>query len=669
MINSYLYSSRNRRALMKKIVVVLLFSVLVIFNNTVFAEEEIKEAEQEEGHVYHFPVIKPEFFGLLGYRSVSLSGSAAKAGEFEYLHSSIAAGTEIRLYPFPQRLHLEADMLNKKDYFIDMGYAYKDMVLFRLTDRSLFHNLTSIDLQGLLKQINDAGKTYGITVDIKNVFLRFKTPDFPLHVYLDGRFLNKYGNKQQVFDGGAGNISGRIRTSESRYIDWEMKDITIGTNAHLGPVEVDISHGEQRFDAKGGRISSTNYTASTSPVRAAGIYPRNLIPDTEASTNTLKLHTSYTGRLVASATLSKTEKENKDSGAKADYFSGSADVTYTPYTFLAFVARYKHRETELENPTTIPAGYLGYSAYTTARTGIRHSLSSKTDTLYGLARYRPFSGLGMNAEYTYERTERENADEWKIAGNTTRKNITLSANARLMKKLTLKAKYSHQDTDNPPHNNIPNQSNSGSIAATWTPLNWASAMLSYNVAKEKKHGLHFVNSAGAFTAVNAENRTARRERLLGSLSFMPFKNFSITPSYAYIYSRIMQDIVYNDTAGVPQLDKNVPYKDTAYSYALSMNYMPQKNFNINADANQTKGKGTFYPGIANALRPVSVASFSELKIKETGYSIGSSHTMKGDWTMGVKYRYSSFRDMIDNPYDDSRNGIVRIILLTLSKKF
>ncbi|MFA4827858.1 MAG: MtrB/PioB family outer membrane beta-barrel protein [Thermodesulfovibrionales bacterium] len=662
---------------MKKILI-LLFSVLVILNSSVFAEET--ETTGTEAEIYHFPEIKPEFYGFMGYRLVSPGGSE-KAGEFEYLHSSPVIGGEIRAFPFPHRLHLEADVLNKKDYFIDMDYAYKDLVLFRGINRTLFHNLDNISLIDLNPAttsprvaVRDSGEKYGVDGGLSNLFLRFKTPDFPFHVYLDGRFLNKNGDMQQRFMGGAGYFTGTapavVRVSQKKHVDWSMKDITIGANSHAGPVEIDISHGEKRFDSDGDRISSESYVrATSSPVRAAGTYPHNLVPDLKSSTNTLKLHTSYTGRLVASATISQTDKKNRDSGAKADYFAGAAEVTYIPYNRMTIVARYKHREADLENPSSLPAGYLGYSAYTTSATGIRPSLSSQTDTLSGLVRYRPFTRLGLNAGYTYEQTERKNDDVWKMTGKTTRRDVTLSANARLMKKLTLKAKYEHRDIHNPAHNTQPNRSNYAGASLSWTPLNWASAMLSYNAVKEKRHDIHYVTSSGAFSAVKAENRTAFRNRVLGSVTFMLFKRLSVTPSYAYMHNRIVQDLAYNDTAGNPQLDRSVPYKDTANSYALSLNYAPKKNLDINAEASQTKGRGSFYPGISNATLPVSVASFSELKVKETVYAFGSEYRFKGDWAVGLKYRYNNFKDMIDNPYDDAKNGIARIILLTISKKW
>ena len=667
---------------MKKILI-LLFSVLFIFNSSVFAEET--ETTEAEAEIYHFPEIKPEFYGFMGYRLVNLSGSE-KAGEFEYLHSSPVIGGEIRAFPFPHRLHLEADVFNKKDYFIDMGYSYKDLVLFRGTNRTLFHNLDNISLIDLNPAtaspgvaVRDRGEKYGVEGGLNNLFLRFKTPDFPFHVYLDGRFLNKNGDMQQRFMGGAGYFTSSsaalVRTSQKKYINWDMKDITIGANSHVGPVEIDLSHGEKRFDSGGDRISSESYNracttaACTTVVRAAGTYPHNLIPDLKSSTNTLKLHTSYTGRLVAAATISQTDKKNRDSGATADYFAGSAEVTYIPYNRMTIVARYKHKEADLENPSSLPAGYLGYSAYTTSATGIRPSLSSQTDTFSGIVRYRPLAILGLNAGYTYEQTERKNDDAWKMTGKTTRRDATLSANARLTKKLTLKAKYEHQDIHNPAHNTQPNRSNYAGASLSWAPFNWASAMLSYNAVKEKRHDIHYVTSSGTFTAVDAQNRTAFRNRVLGSITFMLFKRLSVTPSYAYMHNRIVQDMTYNDTAGRPQLDRSVPYKDTANSYALTLNYAAKKNLDINAEASQTKGRGSFYPGISNTTLPVSVASFSELKVKETVYAFGSEYRLKGDWAVGLKYRYNNFKDMIDNPYDDAKNGIARIILLTISKKW
>jgi hypothetical protein len=653
-----------------KKICILLFTVIVILNTSAFAEDIEKIQTDIEVEAYHFPEIKPEILGLLGYRFLGLSGSE-KAGEYEYLHNSVIAGGEIRLFPFPHRIYLETDMLNKKDYFIDMSYAYSDLILFRGINRTLYHNLDNMKLYDLNTatsnpgiSVMDSGERYGIKAAINNIFLRFKTPDFPLHVYLDGSSFNKEGEIQQRFMGGAAYFTNNVRVSQKRRIDWEKKDITIGTNSHLGPIEIELSHNEKRFDSGNERVLSYSYASS--PVRAAGTYPHNLVPDLKSSTNTLKLHTSYTGRLVASTTLSKTDKENIDSKASADYFTGAFEVSYIPHNKLVFVARYRHRESDLNNPSSIPAGYLGYSSYTTSLTNIRPSISSDIDTFYALARYRPLKGLGINAEYTYEITDRKNAKEWELPEETTRKNFTLSANVRPMKKLTFKIKYTHQDMDNPAYNTQPNNLDRGSFSVSWSPVNWGSAMLSYSVSEEKRERIHYV---GQESTTDAENRRANRDRFLGSVTFMLLKQLSFTTSYAYIHNRILQDLIYNSTTGRDQLDRNVPYKDTAHSYGINLNYVPQKNLTINADASQTKGKGGFYPNNSAATLPISIASFSDLKIRESIYSINSEYMLNAGWTIGVKCKYNSYKDIIDNVYDDTENGIVRIVMLTLSKRW
>lgn len=645
-----------------KMFLILLFSVLFIFNSSVFAEDT--ETIETEADIYHFPEIKPEADGLLGYRLVSLGGSE-KAGEFEYLHSSPVIGVEMRAFPFPHRLHLEADVLNKKDYFIDMGYSYKDLILFRGINRTLFHNLdnlTLIDPQPTVANtdsrevfVRDAGEKYGVFADLKNVFLRLKTPDFPFHVYFDGKVYNRDSSSQHtLYSSPTATATWRGRISEKRETDLNLRDYTIGMNSHLGPVEADLSHGEKRLDVTGDKIVSNYYNKK--------LLPYGLLPDLKSSTNTLKLHTSYTGRLVASASVSSTDKENRDSGAKADYFAGSADITYVPFTTFTLVARYKHKEADLDNPLSLPAGYLGYSGFTTT-TGIKPSLSSQTDTVSGFARFRPFKGLGLNAEYTYERAKRKNSDEWNISEKTIQRNMVLSANIRPFKKLTFKTRYVHLDVSNPSYNTQPDTSDSGSISMSWNPFTWANTLLSYSIAKDKRDNLNFAGYA------EAKNRTAKRDKLLGNITFMLSDKLSVTPSYAYSHNKIKQDLLIDNTANIGQLDKDVPYKDTANSYSLNVNYAPKKNLNINADASETRGRGGFYPGKAGALQSNTIASFSVLKVKETAYSIGSDYRFRGDWAVGLKYKYNNFKDMINNPYDDAKNGIARIILLTISKKW
>ena len=656
---------------MNKILLIIL-SVLMIFSYTVSsqgAEDAGDFQEKSVDHEYKMPVIAPELYFHGGYGIVHFSGSEL-VEEYEYLHDSILLGGELRLLKFPHRFHLDIDVENSKDYSGDISYAYKDIIVFRGINNTLFHNLDNIrqiDMNtGTANpgvNIMDMGDTYGTKINMNNIFLRLKTPDFPLHVYFTGNIVDKNGDRQQRSLLGAAYFNDIVRASQKRDVDWQTRNIIIGANSHLGPVEVDISHGEKRFDVSGDKVLYDTYTAKGMgpPPRAAGVYPHNLISELKSSSNTLKLHTSYTGKLVASATFSKIDKENRDSGAKADYFIGSGAVTWMPLTKLTFLLKYRHKETDIDNPDT--SSITNRTTLTTYTYSVKNSISSVTDRVSATARYRPFSGLTLRGEYSYEHIDREANDGWEIPETTVKNIMSLSADVRIARNLKLKAKYTHKDINSPANNTEPDRSDEGKVSVSWIPVPRLSTLVSYSLAREKRADLHFIDTD------LADERYVKRDMLLGSATLLIFKDLSVTASYAYMHNRIQQDIEYHDAGGTPFIDSYVPYKDTAHNYALDLNYIPKNNITLAAGVSHTISKGAFYPDDPNITQPVSVASFSELKIKETTYSASGEYKFKHGFATGIQYRHSVFDDVLDNRYDDVKDGRAQIILLTLSKKW
>ncbi|MBI5188583.1 MAG: hypothetical protein HZA07_05875 [Nitrospirae bacterium] len=242
-----------------------------------YAEEPDEEYEVEEEitleYVYEeeVPKIKPQFKVKLGYGIVDESGSG-RAGEFDYLHSSLTGGLKLTAYPLPHRIELEYEGLNIKDFYSEIAYAYKDIFLSRLISTGLYHNLDhyyyptpyGVNLESpprvLMYNDRDSEDKYGVRVDMHYLFLRFKIPDFPLHLYLDGKLYEKEGTKQQRFlSGYHGNIE---MVSRTRSIDFRTEEVTIGTNSHLGPIEIDLSHYERNFNVKGDRVLYDNFPAT-----------------------------------------------------------------------------------------------------------------------------------------------------------------------------------------------------------------------------------------------------------------------------------------------------------------------------------------------------------------------------------------------------------------------
>lgn len=644
---------------------------------------ETLQEELVEQEVYVFPVIEPEATVYGGYRFVGLSGSK-RAEEFEYLHNSIMFGTEIRTLYFPHRFHLDIDFRNEKDFEGDLSYAYKDKMILRGTSRALFHNLENISLIDLNTSnpiltygvdSKDIGRDYGVDVRINTVSLRLKPWEFPLHFIVDGRFVDKSGTIQQRFLGGAAYFTtppafspGITRVSKKREIDWQTREYTVGGNSHLGPVEVEYSHTEKRFTAGGDRFFQDNYSVSTE--RSGGTFANNLIPDLKGRTDTLKLHSSYTGGLVAAATITKTSRENEVSRAKADYFIGAADLTWIVNPQLAFYLKYKHKDADIDNSNV---DTFGNSCSPSNKSGdiykcyIVSSISSLTDTVSGTVRYRPFTGVLLRAGYTYESVRRENAEKWELEHSTEKDTVFASADLRLIKGLTLKAKYTHKDIDHPLNNVEPNRSDEGKISLSWIPVPRISALLSYSLMKEKRNNLEFPDTE------EGDNRKTLKDRLLGSITFVVLKDLSLTATYAYMHNKVEQDLTYSFTTGVPVppifTDPLVPFTSTVNSYGLDLAYMPSKNINLNAGINHTISRGDFYPSSADLLTPVSVASFSALGMKETVFSAGGQYRLRGGVSLGMQYKYASISDVLNNPNDDVNNGNVHIAFLTLSKKW
>jgi hypothetical protein len=670
---------------MKKILSVL-FLVIMLLGARAYAQEAVSAdtdhettatGETPSEEVYQFPVIAPTGMFYGGYSLINLNGSA-RADEYEYLHDSLTFGGELRVFSFPHRLHLDLDYRNKNDYFGDIGYAYKDVVLFRGINRTLWHNLDNINLAGGFTpnanySVNpkDEGATYGVKWSMTSVSLRFKTPDYPFHVFLDGNIIDKDGTAQQRFLGGAGYFHTSsanvpvVRTSESRDVDWETKELTVGTNAHLGPVEIEYSHGEKRFDPGGNYVLADFYdTATTSSgavVRDAGTYQHNLVPDLTGSSNTIKLHTSYTGRIVASATFSKIDRENNDSGAKADYFIGAGEVTWTAATNLAVFVKYRHKEADIDNPSTVTVTNLSNPADIVTYPVIP-SISSISDIASATVRYRPFSGLTLRGEYDYDHIRRENAQEWGLPEKTEHNIASLSADMRIIRNLNLRAGYTYTDVNDPAYNVEPDHSNAGHATISWTPSQRIVTFVSYSVANEKRDDLNTVGGPAA------QNRSVLRNRATGVVTYLVTEKVSLTASYSYIHDKIHQDLVIGG-----QLQPFVPDSDIANSYGLTMNYMPTNRIDLSGGVNYTVSSGAFSLTDPTLLSPVSLAgllpSLSALKTKEIDCSVSGQYHFKNGFSAGIQYRYINFNDVLDNPWDDVQDGNVHIVLLTLSKKW
>ncbi len=649
---------------MKKNMIILV--ILMLWASPVSAQQ----ATGDKPYVTPEPSESLESFDArvgLDYRNVGKSGNP-RAGEYEYLKSSTGGALDLEWDPLPHRFVLESFVLNPKDYYGSVDYAYRDVVLFNMYTRELYHTLnhysfgTDDPLTASPSSVDkNPGDDYFMENGMSRAFIRFKTQDFPFHLYADARTIDREGTIQQRYM--RGFTGGLDRVSQSRHVDWDTKEVTVGANSHLGPLEADYSHTEKKFRMLENRVLVDTYTLPAMSV------PHNLVPDLKSSSDTMKLHTSYSGRFVASATYSRGEKNNQDSGAKTDFRNMAGDMMYMPITCLTLFVKYRHYDLDANNPDTVTVSGLGPTY------NVRDSLSSKRDLVTGIVRYRVTRSLTIKGEYTFDTVVRKpwqgdslaplqiaptpsgtGPDYWPVANRTTKGTAKLGASYRLMNKLTLRADYSAMQVSDPAYPSDPDRATSAKASLTWTPIRRVTTLVSYGGVRESRDNLSAPLAGGS--------RKADRDQALGSLTVLVGKGSSVTASYMYLKNKAAQTFTFRDAAGLATLEGGVPYADTAQVASLSVTQTLGERVQLIAEASKCSSKG-FFRTNGSVANTAGIDSLSDMRVDEDIYSAGLEMHYNKDVQGDLRYQQRLYNDKIDNTQD----GRVNTILATVSVRW
>lgn len=623
------------------------------------AEFEALLLEEEDAQIYKFPTIKPEYFLSLGYRAAGFSGSRS-TGEYEYLRSSVMFTGSVRVFRFPHRAYLMLDEKSTKDYFGDVRYAYGDTVFFRWLSRSLFHNTGKINLVDLDPDttlfevyVRDKTDDFGRRMAADTLYLRLKLPHYATHAFVDYRSVRKDGTLQQRGLLGSGYYNKAVRASWERDINWDEDIYTVGANSHLGPVEAEFSHSRKTFDP-GKQDQEDWYEANG--YRDEGTYPHHRVPRLEGTSNTLKFHTSYTGRLVASATLSAKKRENLSSGAKADYLVGSGGVTWMPVTSLTFFLKYKHLEVRRDNPEKVT---MKNAKGTYSRTyNVKPSIDSSTDTISLTGRYRPMHKLTLRGKYLYEDTGRKNAELWGVEKETKKSEVSFSADVDLPGNIDLKAGYTGRHVQNPAYNTQSNESSEGVMSLAWAPLPTISTSLSYTMGRGKREGLRYEDNVGA------TDREVKSDKVFWTGTSVLGKDLSLSAAYTYLRNETTQDLAVESTVA-----RGSSYTDTAHCYFIGADFSPVERLYLHGGAAFTISQGVFRTDSPVFLDPVAVAYFWNYRFSETVLTAAGDYRFNRGLNAGVEYKYINLKEALNNPYDDVEDGHVQIVMARVSKKW
>ena len=580
---------------------------------------------------------------FLGYRFIS-QNDALKAAEYVYPHSSVTFGLDLVACPLPFRYHVNSEFLSSYDFYTDAGFAYQDLVLFRDILVGAHHNLDHFNYSFPTHTDNNPGDEYYTDFTSNLLTLRLKQPDFPLHAFVTHRYVEQEGKIQQRFM--QGTIGSPNKFSESRDFAWDSHAVKLGANSHLGPVELEYAYDQADFNPGPNNILYD------------GTGPHNVIPETESSGHSLKLHSSYTGGIVTAATLSNLYQKNNYSLTESTTWKGAFDFTWIPDPLVGIFFKYRHRNVNMDTPDVV-----------TLAGPVREGISYDKDVFSLATRYRPLNFLSLLASYEFSHLERKDVEEWDIIpGQTNIHTIKFTTHVKPLDRVKVTGSYEFKIYDQPEYNNTPDNSNKLRLTATYTPTPWLNVYLEYLLAMTERKDLSYIINDPYLTVLEFGERDGRRDQFLASVTSELSPKLSMTTSWFYQRWDVQQDLIYGrwfvpplpalPYGDNPYTDFGVPYTDESNSFSLSFHYLPTEDITCVAGATYTiaKGDAGYTDVVGEAL--FALPSFSSLKTAETLFSLGITKRLSKEWEVGIN---SSIGIYDDKAYDLLDGNVVTTI--------
>ena len=637
-------------------------------------------------------MLEPKVDTWLGAKVADLRG-ATRAAEYSWMRSSPTGGFRIFYFPLPQRLDAEFNFIDEKNHDAELSYSYKDILVLDFKSRALWHNLDHFRFaEGSMPGVGtslDRNPTaeYGVAINDNRLFLRLKWPNNPYHVFVELRDYDKEGDIQQRFL--IGSFSGQ-KTAETRHIDWDTQLLRIGANGHFGPVEAEYQHGIKAFNAGGQKKLFDNYPAVADPLRPAGIYQHNVVPDLERSWDTVELHTSYTGRIVGNLTLTNGQKRNRDNLAYVNYVRASTAWSFIPLENLTLLLRLKHDRVGDHNPQRVVEPDLTTGTIARVDTVSNRSITLTKETAEVAAMYYPFKGVGIKTEYRYNYLDRKRAYDWRdlefgiqMPSTVNLHSAKLSAWARPVDGVSIRGNAGW-DYVTEPLNPVGYRNRvGGQVNGNWAISHALNFNANYKLSREDNP----FDFAGQ--VAGDRRRHVARDNGGANLSWNPAGWFNATAYYSYMRTRVNETLTFQpSTPNVPVnarrtttnilVDSND--RDTAQVYGITADTAFASPLNFGAEFHQSFSRGRYdlnsNPAIQN---PVSgafydfdfgdIPGYTDIKIRETGGSFTARYDFPKGWGASATYSINNYEDLEDKPQDGPQDGTAHVVMLLVSKRW
>jgi len=221
--------------------------------------------------------------------------------------------------------------------------------------------------------------------------------------------------------------------SQTRDLDQTTTEIEGGADAHLGYGMVSYAYNYTQF-RNDENDPEHNYGAAIHGAHPGGISAHNTYPDARAWEHVVRLSTTQTGQVAASANLSVGRVENEDSEVARDYYRGEVDLTWRPRNWVSTLLRYRrtHKQDDVSDTTTAA---LLEAAGLPAEYRVDEDRYSASVTL------RPVSRLTLRGDAIRTEHVRTDAEGYSLPANSRKHEWKASAFYRPMRRVSLRGSY------------------------------------------------------------------------------------------------------------------------------------------------------------------------------------------------------------------------------------
>lgn len=630
----------------------------------------------------------------LGYRSISHDGSRL-ATPYAGTDSSVTATAEVGYASDWGHFHFDADYRGKDEHTGEFHIETGPNLQLTLLHQKFVRNLERIpyasaaegsrqDVPGEFDfQDTDPAKKYGFTVEQHAAQARVRFGTYPAHIRIGVRQLNREGVTQLRSVDESCSTSTCHFKSTTRKVDQEINDVAVQADAHIGPVDLIVSHEYREFKDNAGAPTASFEEHFPRP---AGSYEYDAAPKSRYMASTIMAHSSLSGGIVAAGSATLGIRENRGSlddisgiDAKTEFFKTAGDLTWIPSEKLAVTLR--HRYLQMNSSNSSALSLSSYNTTVVPKEGMDLQRTSLQTTLS----YRPTHHLTLKAETEFRQIFRGNTLEeagldpgnaqsssvaWNLPEEENISRLKLGFFARPLgnSRLKIRGWTLFQRSDDPAYGTSASTLNSGFVGVDWMPgTNWGTSLSGkVDFATNNDHAFSARDDLGGSTLIVRDREVATRS-LAALVWINPAPAVTSGLHLGYVKNTIEQGVLfgndqYNSTTSENfSIASDADYDQEVQTVSAYLNWTLAENISTRLNAHYILSTARFAPEFADralaydgGTLTASASGLSELgmiDIEQTGLSLGVDYDLSSAWRSGLVLAYDDYNDRINNRLD------------------